>query len=162
MDKTNNNILEPSFKKFLKLLNDNQVEYIVIGGYAVAIHGYIRATGDIDIWINQNAENADKMLTVMLQFGFDAYDFRLEDFMLVDGKAGFVSIGQEPFKIEILGEISGVNFFDCFVNKIVVEIERLSKAACARSLGRLHYNFPEIGEESFLKYNSLTVSAFGG
>jgi hypothetical protein len=97
----------------------------VIGGYAVAVHGYIRATGDIDIWINQNAENADKMLTVMLQFGFEAYDFQLEDFMVVDGKAGFVSIGQEPFKIEILGEVSGVQFSECFTNKIIVEIEQV-------------------------------------
>lgn len=125
MDRTNNNILEPSFKKFLSLLNDSQVEYLVIGGYAVAVHGYIRATGDIDIWINQNAENADKMLTVMLQFGFEAYDFQLEDFMVVDGKAGFVSIGQEPFKIEILGEVSGVQFSECFTNKIIVEIEQV-------------------------------------
>lgn len=125
MDKTTNNILNPNFKKLLELLNDNQVEYLVIGGYAVAVHGYVRATGDIDIWINQTAENADKMLTVMLQFGFDAYDFQLEDFMIVDGKAGFVSIGQEPLKIELLGEVSGLQFLECFEQKIIVEIEGL-------------------------------------
>jgi len=84
--------LEPIFESFLKLLNEEQTEYLVIGGYALSVHGYVRATGDINIWINPTKDNAEKMLVVMFRFGFNVYDFDLEDFMIDEnGKAGFVS-----------------------------------------------------------------------
>jgi predicted nucleotidyltransferase len=116
-----NQILEPRFKTFLALLNQHQVEYLVIGGYAVSVHGYVRATGDIDIWLNATVENADKMLTVMLAFGFDVYDFRLEDFLPEQG--GFVSIGDAPFKIELLTNAAGVTFSEAYPNRKTIEID---------------------------------------
>ncbi len=118
-------VLFPSFREFLILLNKYEVEYIVIGGYAVAIHGYVRATGDADIWVNPTLENADKMLTVMLHFGFGEYDFKLEDF-LVTNETGFVSFGDEPFKIEILTKTFGVTFTEAYKHRKTVEIEGIN------------------------------------
>jgi hypothetical protein len=98
----------------------------VIGGMAVIAHGYPRYTGDMDIWIRQNPENADKIVAVMLEFGFDAYDFRVEDFLPdAEGKAGFVSIGVEPLKIEILGNVLGVAFEECYARKTVIAVENI-------------------------------------
>ena len=118
-------MLFPSFKEFLILLNEYEVEYIVIGGYAVAIHGYVRATGDADIWVNPTTENADKMLTVMLHFGFGEYDFKLEDF-LVTNETGFVSFGDEPFKIEILTKTFGVTFPEAYQHRKIVELDGIN------------------------------------
>jgi hypothetical protein len=63
-------LLPPDFKEFLRLLNSHEVEYLVIGGYAVNYHGYPRATGDIDIWMGIGAGNAEKMAAVLREFGF--------------------------------------------------------------------------------------------
>src|SRR5215813_10341017 len=65
-----NTRLPPDFKEFLQLLNDHQVEYLLIGGYAVGYHGYPRATGDMDIWIAVSPDNADKLVAVLNAFGF--------------------------------------------------------------------------------------------
>ena len=62
--------LPRDFKDFLKLLNENSVEYLLVGGYAVAFHGFPRTTLDMDIWIANSSENAEKMISVMRAFGF--------------------------------------------------------------------------------------------
>ena len=118
-------VLFQSLKDFLILLNEYEVEYLVIGGYAVAIHGYVRATGDADIWINPTLENADKMLTVMLHFGFGEYDFKLEDF-LATTETGFISFGDEPFKIELLTKTFGVTFPEAYLHRKIAEIDAIN------------------------------------
>ncbi|NJO02172.1 MAG: hypothetical protein HC880_11220 [Bacteroidia bacterium] len=126
MEKNLNNQLTPQFKNFLVLLEKYDVEYLIVGGFAVAVHGYVRATGDLDVWINQSLENADKMLTVMLEFGFSPYDFQLEDFLPdQEGKPGFVFIGEEPIKIDIIGDVGGLKFENSYANRKVIEIEGL-------------------------------------
>ncbi|MBK8418970.1 hypothetical protein [Candidatus Villigracilis saccharophilus] len=62
------------FKEFLKLLNEKGVRYLLIGGYAVGYHGYPRATGDMDVWIAIHPDNAQKMVAVLKDFGFDHPD----------------------------------------------------------------------------------------
>lgn len=63
-------LLPPDFKEFLKLLNSNKVEYLVVGGYAVNYYGYPRATADLDIWIAIDPANARRLADVVRQFGF--------------------------------------------------------------------------------------------
>lgn len=107
----------------MELLNKYQIPYLIVGGYAVAVHGYVRATGDLDIWIKQDEETADKMLSVMLEFGLSPYAFQKEDFLPDEnGKAGFVFIGDEPMKIDILGDVGGLNFDECYQQKKQIEI----------------------------------------
>jgi len=64
--------LPPDFKDFLRLLNEHQVKYLLVGGYAVGYHGYPRATNDMDIWITIRPDNATRMVSVLRAFGFDS------------------------------------------------------------------------------------------
>ena len=112
--------LPADFKEFLKLLNANGVEYLLIGGYAVGYHGYPRATNDIDIWIAMNHENASKMARVMKEFGFDTTELSPELFLQKDR---MVRLGLPPMRIEVLIEISGVQFKECYEERINDEID---------------------------------------
>lgn len=71
--------MEDEYLNFIRLLNENHVEYVILGGYAVIVHGYIRTTGDIDILINTTEQNADKMLTVMLKFAYNKVVVQTDD-----------------------------------------------------------------------------------
>jgi hypothetical protein len=108
------------FKEFLRLLNDNDVEYLVIGGYAVGYHGYPRATNDIDIWIAINPENAKRMVTVLREFGFDTPELSPELFLQ---EQKIIRMGIPPMRIEVSTGISGVSFNECYAERIVETID---------------------------------------
>ena len=110
-------MLSQDFKEFVELLNKNEVEYLIVGGYAVGIHGYPRYTGDLDIWINATRQNARKMVAVLTEFGFDSFGLTEEDFTKL---GNVIQMGYPPFRIDILTTIDGVRFGDCYKNKIVV------------------------------------------
>jgi hypothetical protein len=112
--------LPPDFKDFLKLLNLNEVEYLLIGGYAVSYYGYPRATGDMDVWIAINSENAIKIVEVFKEFGFNVPDLST-DLFLQENKV--IRMGNPPLRLEILTTISGVDFSECFQEKFVTEID---------------------------------------
>ena len=98
--------LARDFKEFLKLLNLNHVEYLLIGGYAVGIYGHIRATNDLDIWVNVNPENAARIERALSEFGFAAG--LTSGLFLVPNNV--VRMGVPPIRIEVLTSISGVDF----------------------------------------------------
>ena len=114
--------LPPDFKEFLKLLNSNSVEYLLIGGYAVGVHGHIRATNDIDIWVKVSSDNAVCIDWALRQFGFAFPDLTPELFLTLDS---VVRMGLPPIRIEILTSISGVEFNACYAEKEQIEIEDL-------------------------------------
>ena len=99
------------FVEFLKLLNAHNVEYLLVGGFAVAIHGYPRATADMDVWVARNQANAERMVLCLREFGFDTPDVTPE---LFEDPDRIVRMGEAPLRIEILMEIDGVNFDDCY------------------------------------------------
>ena len=99
--------LPHEFKEFLKLLNAHGVEYLLIGGYAVAYYGYPRYTGDIDVWIAVSEANAAKVVAVVRAFGFDTPDLTQD---LFTDPSCMVRLGREPMKIEILTTVSGLQF----------------------------------------------------
>ncbi|MDX2305625.1 MAG: hypothetical protein NW226_22645 [Microscillaceae bacterium] len=72
---------ERDFKDFILLLNRFEAEYLIIGGYATAVHGYVRATGDIDFWVNPTEENAEKLLKIMILFGYEPTEIEKADFL---------------------------------------------------------------------------------
>lgn len=126
--------LDPDFKDFVELLNKHQVEYMVVGGYALAFHGEPRFTGDMDIWIDCSELNAEKMMMVMNDFGAASIGFTKEDFM--DG--GIIKqIGQPPLRIDILGHIDGVSYADALKDKQVYKSEGI--------------RIPYIGVKDFIK-----------
>ncbi|MDO9128237.1 MAG: hypothetical protein Q7U34_00070 [Anaerolineales bacterium] len=108
--------LPPDFKDFLQLLNSHQVEYLLIGGYAVGYHGYPRATGDMDIWIAIHPQNAEKVVTVLREFGFDLPELSVELFLKENQ---IIRMGVPPVKIDITTTISGVQFDECYAKRIV-------------------------------------------
>ncbi len=108
--------LPPDFKEFLKLLNAHHVEYLLIGGYAVAYHGYPRATADMDIWIATHPQNTDKVVTVLKEFGFDLPELTSE---LFQKKNQIIRMGVPPVRIEIATTISGVTFGECYASRVV-------------------------------------------
>ena len=73
-------MLNQDFREFIQSLNDNHVRYLVIGGYAVALHGYPRYTKDIDIWIEMTQDNAANMVKALEQFGFGSLGLQAADF----------------------------------------------------------------------------------
>jgi len=97
-------------------LTSSEVEYLIIGGYAVNFHGFSRATADLDIWIDNSSKNADRLARVVRQFGFA--NAKAEDF-LQPGK--IIRMGVPPVRLEILTSISGVDFRDCYTRKIDVD-----------------------------------------
>jgi hypothetical protein len=106
--------LPRDFKEFLKSLNSNGVEYLLIGGYAVAIHGHVRATHDIDVWVRISPENAARIQRALCEFGFAAV-LPSSDLFLTPNKV--VRMGVPPIRIAILTSISGVGFEPCYREK---------------------------------------------
>ena len=115
-------MFEKDFIDFIELLNQYSVEYMVIGAHALAFHGRPRHTGDLDIWINPNKENAAKMVVVLSDFGFSSLGLKEADFL----KTNYVTqLGYPPLRIDILNSISGVEFIDAYTNKIEGEVDGL-------------------------------------
>jgi hypothetical protein len=114
--------LPPDFKEFLKLLQEHKVDYLLIGGYAVGYYGYVRATGDMDIWVRRDSLNAEKLVKVLKAFGFDVA--KLSAGLFLDTNK-IVRMGLPPFRIEIMNTISGVEFDDCYAESCVDSIEEV-------------------------------------
>lgn len=108
--------LPADFKEFLKLLNDHQVEYLLIGGYAVGYHGYPRATADMDVWVSIHPENAEKIVAVLKEFGFDVPELSPALFLKPDL---IIRMGVPPVRIEIITTISGITFEQCYQKRVV-------------------------------------------
>lgn len=113
--------LHQDYKEFLELLEKNKVEYLLVGGYAVATHGYVRYTHDIDFLISRTEENAKKMEIVLGEFGFNSLGISIDDLMNEDQ---IIQLGFPPIRIDILTSISGVdNFEECFANRKVIQLD---------------------------------------
>lgn len=103
-------MLNKHFREFIGLLEKRRVKYLVVGGYAVRLHGFPRYTGDLDVFIAVSPENAAKMLTVFAEFGFGDLGLGTADFLEAET---VVEIGREPMEIQVLTGIDGVTFEQC-------------------------------------------------
>jgi hypothetical protein len=113
-------LLPAEFKRLLSALGSNQVEYLVVGGYAVIYHGYVRTTGDLDIWVALSSENAAKVESAVRSLGYNPPGLNAEWFL---GKGSVLRIGQEPLRFDIINDIDGVAFADCYPRRIMTRIE---------------------------------------
>ena len=107
--------LPPDFKEFLKLLNAHEVEYLLIGGYAVGYYGYPRATVDMDIWIAMHPANAERIVGVLKEFGFDPPDLSPALFLK---EWQVIRLGMPPVRIELNTTISGVDFAESYAERV--------------------------------------------
>ncbi len=128
-------VLPNDFKEFLRLLNEADVQYLLIGGYAVGYHGYPRATADMDIWVAISPDNAAKLFDVFLQFGMN--DPKLTP-ALFQERGKIIRIGVPPMRIEILTEIDGVIFSECYADRLTTEIDGQSVSLISRKHLRIN------------------------
>ncbi len=112
--------LPTEFKEFLRSFNDHDVEYLLIGGYAVGYHGYPRATADIDVWVACKESNADRIVEALKTFGFDVPELTPALFL---EEHRIVRMGRAPLRIEIMMSVDGVAFEACYRERIVDTIE---------------------------------------
>jgi hypothetical protein len=110
-------------------LNDHHVEYLLVGGYAVSYHGYVRSTADLDIWIAMNPENAQRMVELLRAFGFGDTGLSTDLFL---SPHQITRMGREPVRIEILTTVSGVDFAEAYAHRIVDVIDGIPVSVMSR------------------------------
>jgi len=134
--------LPPDFKEFFQWFNQHEVEYLLVGGYAVGYHGYPRATMAVNVWIASTPENARRIVAALEDFGFGGEVLSEELFVKGDQ---IIRMGLPPVRIEILTSISGVEFDDAYDQRIEDDLDgvevklislhhlKLNKIAAARA-----------------------------
>jgi hypothetical protein len=103
------------FEELFGLLNKNQVKYLVVGGYAYAVHVEPRFTKDLDLFVRRERANAENIITTLKEFGFGSLNLKTRDFLEPDQ---IIQLGHPPLRVDILTSISGVEFEEAWQNKI--------------------------------------------
>jgi len=106
--------LTRDFREFIDLLNSNDVEYLLVGGYAVGHYGFVRYTADIDIWVGSTSSNAEKLSATLQKFGFSAESVPAEKFL---AEKTIFQMGFPPVRIDILTTVSGLEFASSFAKR---------------------------------------------
>ena len=104
----------PDFEEFFQLLNDHKVRYLLVGGYAFAVHAFPRYTNDLDIWLDSSKENAIQVLNVLRDVGFQELGISIDDLTSPDR---IIQIGDPPLRIDLITDIDGVDFNTAWDNK---------------------------------------------
>ncbi len=133
--------IQPDFRDLLELFNKNSVEYVIVGGYALAFHGAPRYTGDLDILVNIGGDNPHKIMQTLKEFGFGAIGLSIRDFS-EPGKV--IQLGYPPVRIDIVTSISGVSWKEAFQDRVegtyggtpIYFIGRKQLVANKRTVGR--------------------------
>ena len=118
----NNGLLNSDFIDFLNALNNHAVEYIIVGGYAVIIHGYSRTTGDLDIWINPTELNYSRLLESFLEFKMPLMGMTKDKFLDTENYEVF-SFGRPPVSLDLMTSVKGLSFQESFnkANKRLID-----------------------------------------
>jgi len=112
--------LEEEFQEFLRSLNSNKVDYLLIGGYAVILNGHVRNTNDLDICVSPDPENAKRVVSALTEFGFAVGGLNES---LFTKRKSVVRMGFPPLKIEIINYLEGVDFQDAFRNRTSITLD---------------------------------------
>jgi hypothetical protein len=118
------NIFNPDFRDFLQALNSNDVEYLLVGGYAVILHGYSRVTADMDIWVNRTSANYKQLVRAFIQFGMPVFDMSEEKFLAHNDWDVF-RFGRKPVAIDIMTKMADSNFEECVKHAKIFEDDDL-------------------------------------
>lgn len=103
------NIFNQDFQEFIRALNEADVQYVLVGGYAVILHGYNRTTGDLDIWVERTEENYLRLVSAFRIFSMPVFDMSLENFLNTTQFDVF-TFGVPPVSIDIMLKVKGLDF----------------------------------------------------
>jgi hypothetical protein len=115
--------LLPDWKDLIQRLNESGADYMLVGAFAVAYYGSPRYTGDIDFWIRPTAENIQRVVAVLNDFGFKFLDLQIDDFM--PPQLG-VHLGHPPGRVDIMSMVSGVDFDEAWPHRITATIDGIT------------------------------------
>ena len=107
--------VQPDFRDVLELFNEHKVDYLIVGGYALAFHGAPRYTGDIDIFVRPDQDNAHRVMKALDAFGFGSVGLKPEDFQYPDK---VVQLGVPPVRIDIVSSITNVTWETAASNRV--------------------------------------------
>jgi hypothetical protein len=107
------NIFQDDFRDFIRCLNYNEVKYIVVGGFAVILHGHARVTGDMDVWVERTAANYKRLKRAFFEFDMPVFDMT-EDNFLNHSDWDVFKFGRKPVAIDIMTKVKGLDFNECF------------------------------------------------
>jgi hypothetical protein len=113
-------LLTGDFKDFVQCLVGREVRFLIVGGYAVAFHGHPRYTKDLDIWMRPDTDNAKRILLALSDFGFGDLDIVEADFLNAEQ---VIQLGQPPNRIDMLTQLKGVDFDECYDQRVVEIID---------------------------------------
>ena len=113
-------MLNEDYREMLHALSDEKVKFLLVGAYALAAHGYPRATMDIDLWVMPAPDNAEAVLRALRRFGTPLHNLTKSD---LEREGTVFQIGVAPRRIDIITAASGLNFEDTFRNSIAITIE---------------------------------------
>lgn len=123
--------LPRDLREFVELFNAKGVKYVVVGGYAVAYHGHPRFTGDIDLYVEPVADNAERILAALSAFGFGEVDLAVRDFTNPDS---IIQLGLPPNRIDLLTSISDVSFDKAWEDRVSAQLDGLPVAFISKDL----------------------------
>jgi hypothetical protein len=118
------NIFNDDFQDFISSLNKFDVEYILVGGYAVIIRGYSRSTGDLDIWVNKSESNFNQLQLAITEFGLPSKAIPKEKFFSNDFDV--FSFGKPPYAIEIMTAVKGLDFYDTYKQSTIELVDGIA------------------------------------
>ena len=107
--------VQPDFRYLLELFNKHKVDYLIVGAYALALHGVPRYTGDLDILINPTEKNAGRILKALVEFGFESAGLTERDFVTPDK---VIQLGMPPVRINILTSLTGIAWDDAYRDRV--------------------------------------------
>lgn len=114
--------LDRDFREFIECCAAREVRFLIVGGYAVAVHGHPRFTKDLDVWVWLDSGNAERLILALADFGFGALGLVAADF---EEPGVVVQLGYPPKRIDVLTSADGVDFEDCFAHRLVVDLDGL-------------------------------------
>jgi hypothetical protein len=134
-------MFQPDFLELLRLLNDEKVEYLIVGGYAVAAHGHPRFTRDLDLWVNPTIQNGKKIVAALDKFGFQSLGLIAKDFVEPDTA---IQLGYPPARVVFVTELDGLTFKEAYPSRVkkteqnleIYYIDLLSLIKCKRLTSR--------------------------
>jgi hypothetical protein len=116
-------ILHPTHQRFLLAMLDADVDFLLIGGYAVIYHGYLRSTGDMDVWLKPTNENKKKLLAALEKTEIDRDDLNLLDETFDFTEVVVFHFGNPPERIDFLTKVTGVDFAKAFERRVFLKIK---------------------------------------